>query len=341
MGGENTFNGPSQPTAGWLIPAWAGKTGVGVCWGWGAGAHPRVGGENHNQGNLNSFRPGSSPRGRGKLESWGGFRPDRRLIPAWAGKTHVADVREVCSGAHPRVGGENGRRVPARIGVGGSSPRGRGKLRSVSRQAHAMRLIPAWAGKTWERCGLHIYHVAHPRVGGENYTISPIASRRAGSSPRGRGKLWVGRTAVRAGRLIPAWAGKTYDDATLPGAEEAHPRVGGENARAFAGSDWQDGSSPRGRGKPTPPVQSPRGTRLIPAWAGKTGVGTGVGVGVWAHPRVGGENDSKPAVRLYAEGSSPRGRGKLSRVVVALRLTRLIPAWAGKTARYSRRVMAP
>ena len=70
---------------------------------------------------------------------------------------------------------------------------------------------------------------AHPRVGGENYTSSPIASRRAGSSPRGRGKLSVTALFTVIVGLIPAWAGKTEAGARAFADEGAHPRVGGEN----------------------------------------------------------------------------------------------------------------
>ena len=70
-----------------LIPAWAGKTTVGIGRKLSQWAHPRVGGENDFDIELLASVLGSSPRGRGKPK-----RPPRRpgsyrLIPAWAGKT--------------------------------------------------------------------------------------------------------------------------------------------------------------------------------------------------------------------------------------------------------------
>ena len=72
------------------------------------------------------------------------------------------------------------------------------------------------------------------------------------------------------------------------------------------------GSSPRGRGKLGEFHDLGVSERLIPAWAGKTAGGGGLG--------------------SHDLGSSPRGRGKLSRALPPRCRRRLIPAWAGKTA---------
>ena len=91
---------------------------------------------------------------------------------------------------------------------------------------------------------------AHPRVGGENPTDATTNLAAGGSSPRGRGKLEAcGALGVGQG-LIPAWAGKTMEPTTTSHRRRAHPRVGGENARADLTAFWDTGSSPRGRGKP-------------------------------------------------------------------------------------------
>ena len=70
--------------------------------------------------------------------------------------------------------------------------------------------------------------------------------------------------------LIPAWAGETKSISRCILILRAHPRVGGGNfVLGFDHVDGQ-GSSPRGRGKPTA-AQSPGNHRgLIPAWAGET-----------------------------------------------------------------------
>ena len=192
----------------------------------------------------------------------------------------------------------------------GSSPRGRGKLCSVSRQAHAMRLIPARAGKTDSHLCSHFLLWAHPRAGGENRYPRINGDKAGGSSPRGRGKPPFVGFGMRSSRLIPARAGKT-DARTAPYGGGAHPRAGGENFALVVPIVLAGGSSPRGRGKQ-------RGSRLggdelglIPARAGKT--------------------DGQRNQRVPAPGSSPRGRGK-RRVWSRVFLVRgLIPARAGKT----------
>ena len=70
-----------------LIPAWAGKTSPDPPWPSRLGAHPRVGGENLPKDSTVREMRGSSPRGRGKPARFRWARLDRRLIPAWAGKT--------------------------------------------------------------------------------------------------------------------------------------------------------------------------------------------------------------------------------------------------------------
>ena len=131
-----------------LIPAWAGKTPCNPGTPGDAQAHPRVGGENWTTGRRRGSRSGSSPRGRGKPVAARREREDRRLIPAWAGKTGARCPDCPRRPAHPRVGGENrrGRAVASRST--GSSPRGRGKLDVDVLPGTYRRLIPAWAGKT-------------------------------------------------------------------------------------------------------------------------------------------------------------------------------------------------
>ena len=255
--------------------------------------------------------PGSSPRGRGKLHRRRDLIPNRRLIPVWAGKT-MADRSATSS--HP-----------------GSSPRGRGK-----RQAHGLRdadegLIPAWAGKTLRTGGGRRGRGAHPRVGGENLSAKDTAGRPLGSSPRGRGKRPKAVEANQYRRLIPAWAGKTRTRRRIRRRKTAHPRVGGENRPGAGRRASRSGSSPRGRGKPERRGDDRAQEGLIPAWAGKTMPPRSLRPPARAHPRVGGENQTRWFVSPSPLGSSPRGRGKRGETLAGAGLIGLIPAWAGKT----------
>ena len=91
------------------------------------------------------------------------------------------------------------------------------------------------------------------------------------------------------------------------------------------------GSSPRVRGKPR---RRPRGRQppgLIPARAGKTTWGSQCRKVGPAHPRACGENDPPAVHAARPEGSSPRVRGKLAKVLCCVTHPGLIPARAGKT----------
>ena len=234
-----------------------------------------------------------------------------RLIPAWAGKTPTRESSAGPRPAHPRVGGENSRRIDREAAVDGSSPRGRGKRLDDGFDLGEGRLIPAWAGKTRPKRPTRTWLPAHPRVGGENNWLPADYARLAGSSPRGRGKRWAQQASSCGEGLIPAWAGKTVRVSLLVFPPTAHPRVGGENDPHREGSHAQYGSSPRGRGKRD--VGGVRAGRrgLIPAWAGKTSTRWPVATRTPAHPRVGGENCVPLCLRRCDYGSSPRGRGKL------------------------------
>ena len=192
---------------------------------------------------------GSSPRGRGKLDRAEEVLEGDRLIPAWAGKTRPWPRPTLPTRAHPRVGGENFRITRSRSSGPGSSPRGRGKHPASAARRADPGLIPAWAGKTGAAAAAAALSWAHPRVGGENEVAVRVASRAAGSSPRGRGKQRHTTKTLTFVRLIPAWAGKTTLYFVVPLVRQAHPRVGGENLTVESGSLVLEGSSPRGRGK--------------------------------------------------------------------------------------------
>ena len=166
---------------------------------------------------------------------------------------------------------------------------------------------------------------------GENRPASASALKRAGSSPRVRGKRPGGGVGTVRPRLIPACAGKTVRGVCGRPGRGAHPRVCGENAGAGGGGLPVPGSSPRVRGKPPgwrPPCHN---VGLIPACAGKTHGWRSSSPGSGAHPRVCGENRTSSNSPMAKRGSSPRVRGKPRRGHQRRGSARLIPARAGKT----------
>ena len=112
----------------------------------------------------------------------------------------------------------------------GSSPRVRGKQSRQGTQPGRCGLIPACAGKTLWPLTRVVWARAHPRVCGENDTITARKMHQDGSSPRVRGKQHPNPTRQQRRRLIPACAGKTLQRRSSQGRTWAHPRVCGENA---------------------------------------------------------------------------------------------------------------
>ena len=110
------------------------------------------------------------------------------LIPACAGKTLVDSVNPLKALAHPRVCGENhGKGIDA-VAETGSSPRVRGKQSLPKTLKKNGGLIPACAGKTKPMTMMITYQAAHPRVCGENRSLTAPCPSLFGSSPRVRGK---------------------------------------------------------------------------------------------------------------------------------------------------------
>ena len=91
------------------------------------------------------------------------------------------------------------------------------------------------------------------------------------------------------------------------------------------------GSSPRWRGKRKLTFAGNQLHRLIPALAGKTQLAAARSCLKPAHPRAGGENSFLPPPAAAVKGSSPRWRGKRTRLFPGTISGRLIPALAGKT----------
>ena len=192
--------------------------------------------------------------------------------------------------------------------------------------------IPAWAGETQRRgcstIGLEVY----PRVGGGNKQERFILQIRSGLSPRGRGK--PRRTAQRAviRRSIPAWAGETVFTHPHGVVMTVYPRVGGGNSETTGTRKQERGLSPRGRGKPPPPMPPTDLSGSIPAWAGETLSLVSQEAESRVYPRVGGGNEGMPTGAQDSGGLSPRGRGKQTPKLLRMRQRRSIPAWAGETS---------
>ena len=217
------------------------------------------------------------------------------------------------------------------VAAAGSSPLARGKPSEDSAVVVGAGLIPARAGKTTAYCAASGLKPAHPRSRGENRSSGGRSVRRRGSSPLARGKHAQDAWGLHQGRLIPARAGKTSTISLDLASTQAHPRSRGENLAAAHAVTASAGSSPLARGKLTPSPFLICPDRLIPARAGKTVLGRLKTSPFWAHPRSRGENAAHAIRSGSWSGSSPLARGKLLTSELGVRLSRLIPARAGKT----------
>ena len=167
---------------------------------------------------------------RGKRPSPIGEAPQRRNIPAYAGKTKLRMRFDADEAEHPRVCGENIKNGLQTLGDFGTSPRMRGKLNSAATKAGKKRNIPAYAGKTSGHPRQPPPPAEHPRVCGENRLILWSATATRGTSPRMRGKPPSKRIDGAEIRNIPAYAGKTRSHVSDWCFSREHPRVCGENS---------------------------------------------------------------------------------------------------------------
>ena len=258
-----------------------------------------------------------------------------RFIPACAGNRNDSLKLVITPSVHPRVCGEQVRRI-RRNGRGvGSSPRVRGTGLMRCLTTSWRRFIPACAGNRLRRQCRCASLTVHPRVCGEQHLTTTVTESDAGSSPRVRGTgcaLHHGCFAMSGSS--PRVRGTGLQVRQSPPPRSVHPRVCGEqtaivtagftSARfipACAGNRFtslicgagRHGSSPRVRGTGPHLKDNCAIIRFIPACAG---------------------NSSPRRIRrVTLIGSSPRVRGTVQRDASQAQATRFIPACAGNSHR--------
>ena len=152
----------------------------------------------------------------------------------------------------------------------GSPPRMRGKAANACSTGRAAGITPAYAGKSSERLQYRTSRRDHPRVCGEKILSEHVGGVTEGSPPRMRGKERAVKDMRAAGRITPAYAGKRCVDMSKSGTNGDHPRVCGEKSLLCLPQDWAGGSPPRMRGKDAENCPRTQGTRITPAYAGKS-----------------------------------------------------------------------
>jgi len=275
---------------------------------------------------------GSSPlarggRGRGHLR-----RPNRRLIPAGAGRTTYRECASASAGAHPRWRGADDGRGPDADPLWGSSPLARGGPSWGAGQPVSPGLIPAGAGRTSRMSASVAVSRAHPRWRGADVSPNRTDGQGGGSSPLARGGQLPTVAELAAQGLIPAGAGRTPWSLPLVRSARAHPRWRGADTALRLADEPVAGSSPLARGGRRRDHHPPRRVRLIPAGAGRTGPTLQLGGGFGAHPRWRGADRGREVLDDAARGSSPLARGGRGGLGEDLDRAGLIPAGAGRTS---------
>ena len=193
-----------------IIPAYAGSTQPRYApRGGGGGDHPRIRGEH--------------------------WCPSRRRARGWGSSPHTRGAphrsRWLCvpQGDHPRIRGEHASVAKRMSPVLGSSPHTRGARDRVLLRRLGERIIPAYAGSTYVNSTYPALAADHPRIRGEHFPEPSLDVGQAGSSPHTRGAPPQGREARLSNRIIPAYAGSTFQTFMADIAERDHPRIRGEH----------------------------------------------------------------------------------------------------------------
>ena len=150
-------------------------------------------------------------------------------------------------------------------------------------------IIPACAGNRSRRRSKRWSLRDHPRVCGEQISVTFPRHDMAGSSPRVRG---TGRAAGRYfdhDGIIPACAGNRKSDSGSTCRVRDHPRVCGEQEKGETNIKALVGSSPRVRGTVPKASIAPVPQGIIPACAGNSRRRAAPTPSSRDHPRVCGE----------------------------------------------------
>ena len=213
----------------------------------------------------------------------------------------------------------------------GSPPRMRGKVFASPPAMLPTGITPAYAGK--RRCFLSVSPERwdHPRVCGEKCISAIFAAGMLGSPPRMRGKACAICTFPLSQRITPAYAGKRQMNRNSEQHYRDHPRVCGEKLTTFDSGKLIPGSPPRMRGKEEDAATKRQAHGITPAYAGKRRCTAASVAWSWDHPRVCGEKLKRESALSPLAGSPPRMRGKVVSLPCLRLLSRITPAYAGKS----------
>ncbi len=232
---------------------------------------------------------GLSPRVRGNHIASLSQHANDRSIPAGAGEPRYMVFNLLVQWVYPRgCGGtcDHGPIFPTHAGL---SPRVRGN-------------------QSLKLCHYHNGTV-YPRGCGGTRMVDSVQDKDRGLSPRVRGNPTPANSTAKDNRSIPAGAGEPAFHHLIMGLIVVYPRGCGGTTLMNAGSDLQQGLSPRVRGNRLVVRFPCREHRSIPAGAGEPFVMVVIFSPFKVYPRGCGGTFSRSIFAFSAAGLSPRVRG--------------------------------
>ena len=211
-----------------ITPAYAGKSchsSPDTAW---QRDHPRLCGEKIVPNVEAITSAGSPPPMRGKAEAFAVADFFVGIPPAYAGKSTFC-TKSVCfSWDHPRLCGEKSSNFPIVFAFSGSPPPMRGKVGLIVAGIAALRITPAYAGKSRRKFPRSCTVQDHPRLCGEKLLPVVLAAKCEGSPPPMRGKAYMVDILFHLQRITPAYAGKRTCGSGERREVRDHPRLCGE-----------------------------------------------------------------------------------------------------------------
>ena len=233
-----------------IIPAYAGSTLAPLKSSRNGTDHPRIRGEHVIVTSTWPLTGGSSPHTRGAQVPEPLLQCGARIIPAYAGSTHMTAPACWSPWDHPRIRGEHPLVDGIRQALPGSSPHTRGAPGRADESYLGHGIIPAYAGSTDNILFQVLEKADHPRIRGEHLCRWMAPTRSDGSSPHTRGAPQARLRRRFRTRIIPAYAGSTRLSEMGAVGSMDHPRIRGEHRVPIAEGGRCEGSSPHTRGAP-------------------------------------------------------------------------------------------
>ena len=234
---------------------------------------PRSRGADVHRLSLPRLPLGRSPLTRGRRNLSGKVIGGTGSIPAHAGQTQDAEVRDALNQVDPRSRGADSHHSRGFSVAWGRSPLTRGRLWQYRRELQRAGSIPAHAGQTTAPPCARSRRGVDPRSRGADSCGSDRLQSRGGRSPLTRGRLAGLRAEAAGRRSIPAHAGQTARAGRRTPRFRVDPRSRGADWDSDVAACHVTGRSPLTRGRLATPALLALASRSIPAHAGQTGTG--------------------------------------------------------------------